>query len=285
MGRKCDELLQACRYSKPAGVDFLLAQGNLLWPAMDDETRGHETQLAVGLLDMSQTAVARARLAMQGASFLEGRVSNHTLRVDSWAHEAIRITQAAGAQYLDWVIAVAAEHAGLLEGLQHTPGVGHQNLAGICMAVTNKPELIDGSRFDAVITARTCVSTEAAKVFSILSSLSASETLSCIDGHDLAAVLSFGTRTQLVDAFWDRQSSQLRFASAGEEEQLEQAKGAVLVLHVSEDDPDKHHWKKIVTAVRRKMSADSNFEHNVTINQRLDTQAGCYRHLDLICSV
>ena len=93
-----------------------------------------------------------------------------------------------------------------------------------------------------------------------------------------------GADVCLVDVFWDTRAEQLSFPSAQEQELLEKAQGAVLVVHLARDDPDPRHWKKLLASVRNRMGREAGFVCNFTFRQRADTPLGLYRQIDLLCT-
>ena len=105
-----------------------------------------------------------------------------------------------------------------------------------------------------------------------------------MDGLDLVEVFNKGACTRLVDVFWDMRAEQLYFPSSQEQELLEKAQGAVLVVHLACDGPDPRHWKKLLASVRSRMGSEADFVFNFTFSQRADAPLGLYRQIDLLCT-
>jgi hypothetical protein len=215
---------------------------------------------------------------------LEGSVNTHVLSTEDWAGQVASLTRATGATFLDWVVAVPAAKIDLLSELEHKPGIGQEGLAGVCVAVTDAAETVDAHMFDAVITARGDVSAQAERVFRMLSSMSASYTITCVDGIDIVEILRCGHVAKLVDAFWSNEGG-LCFPSPTDQMLFEQARGVVIVVHLSSDDPDPGFWKRIAAAVQKRKRDEAVMIIHAAVGQRADASSGPNRHIDMICSV
>lgn len=138
--------------------------------------------------------------------------------------------------------------------------------------------------FDAVITARGDVSAQAERVFRMLSSMTASHTITCMDSIDFVEMLRCGSVAKLVDVFWSADGG-LCFPSPVDQALLEHARGVALVIHLSSDEADPGFWKRIADAVRERMPDEASIICHAVVGQRADASVGPTCQLEMICSV
>ena len=286
MSRSCEELLDPARYGQNlANADVILVNARLLWPTNASEETGEETPMSVALVDLKPSEVSRARMAMQEAAFMEGKVMIQSLETSHWADELVGLAAASELSYLDWVVAVPKDAVPDLVQLKHVPGVGQSGLAGICIAVTDRPDLVDAEKFDLVVTEASNVSLVAGQVFRMLSTLTASYTLTCLDSVDIAYTLNLGQDIQLVTTYWNDSAQALIFPSPSVKNRLAQARGIFWAGDISIDDPDPTCYMKIYKAIRQSCPDVAEVIFGVSVGQRADALRGPLRAVDLLCSI
>ena len=285
MARWCEELIDPKRYGRNLdSVDVILASANLLWPADDGETRGEETPLSVALVNLKPSELSRAGMAMQAAAIMEGRVVVQSLSTDHWVEDLVGLAVTSEVRYLDWVVAAPGETTGDLVQIKHEPGIGQAGLAGICVVVTDRPDLVDAEKFDLVVTERSDVELVAGKIFRMFSTLTASYTMTCLDSSEIRDTLGVGQDIHLVSVYWDDSTQTLVFPSLSLKSRLVQARGVFWAGDFSLTDPDRSCYAKILKAIRQNCP-NADITMNVSVGQRADALRWPLRAVDLLCVV
>ena len=285
MARWCEELMDPKRYGKNlANADVILASANLLWPANDGEARGEEIPMSVALVDLKPSELSRAEMAMQAAAFMEGEVVIQSLKIKNWMEDLVGLAVSSKVSYLDWVVAAPGDTIGDLVQIKHVPGIGQAGLAGFCVVVTDRPELVDAGKFDLVVTAISDVGLTAGKIFRMLSTLTASYTVNCLDSAEIAETLNLGQDIQLITVYWDDSTQTLIFPSLSAKSRLAQARGVFWAGDFSLTDPDQSCYSKILKAIRQNCP-DAEITFGVSGGQRADGLRWPLRAVDLLCAV
>lgn len=286
MARDCKELLNPVRYGRnePA-VDVILASARLLWPTSSIKDRGEETMISVALVELKSSEVSRARMAMQGAAFMEGNVMIRSLETSNWANEIVRLAATKEIDYLDWVVAVPKDAIPDLVQLKHLPGVGQPGLAGTCIAVTDRPDLIDAKKFDLVVTEINDVNWVAGQVFRMLSTVTASFTITCLDSNDIAEVLNIGQHVQLVTVFWDDSAQALVFPNPNVKSCVARARGVFWAGDRSIDDSDPYCYNKIRMAIKQICPDAESVIYGKSVGQRADSFREPLHAVHVLCSI
>lgn len=285
MARSCEELLDPKRYGQNLdNADVIFASANLLWPTDAGEVRGEETPMSVAFVDLKPSALSRAGMAMQAAAFMEGKVVIQSLNTKHWMDKLVGLAVTSGVSYMDWVVAAPEDSIADLAQIKHVPGIGQPGLAGFCVAVTDRPDLVDAGKFDMVVTEIDDVSRVAGQVFRMLSTLTASYTITCLDPIDIAGTLNVGSDIQLVSVYWDDSTQSLIFPSPGLRSRLAQARGVFWAGDFSLSDPDRSCYKKILKAIRQNCP-DAEVTYDISMEQRVDGLRWPLRAVDLLYAV
>ena len=285
MARSCEELMDPKRYGQNLdNADVIFASANLLWPTNAGEVRGEETPMSVAFVDLKPSELSRAGMAMQAAAFMEGKVVIQSLNTKHWMDELVGLAVTSGVSYMDWVVAAPEDSIADLAQIKHVPGIGQPGLAGFCVAVTDRPDLVDAGKFDMVVTENSDVSRVAGQVFRMLSTLTASYTITCLDPSDIAGTLNVGPDIQLVSVYWDDSTQSLIFPSPGVRSRLAQARGVFWAGDFSLTDSDRSCYKKILKAIRQNCP-DAEVTFGISVGQRVDGLRWPLRAVDLLYAV
>lgn len=285
MARACDELLMPARYpADAAGPEMLWTHTKLRWYSSDEPT-GEETSIAVALIELNPTPQSLARIAMDAANLMEGVVEQRRLPPGTWTEAFTAVTKAAGIEHLDSVVAVNGASAEDLQIFDHIPGIGLPGMPGTCFAITDRPDLLDASKFDVVVTAETGVSEVALRVFRLLSTLTASTTSSCLDSFEVAEVLSLGNRVVMVTVYWNEISKSLFFPSTVDMETLTSARGGFWTDHVFVTATQRVSSIKVANSIRALFSENADVRYDIALRQRADTGEWPLRPINILCSL
>jgi hypothetical protein len=275
MGRSCSELLEPNRYQ--ADIDnFLLSQVRLVFP---DDPSDEPGQFACGLLDLSATPMASAALAMHAAAILEGSTSRHPLAAARALDAATRLARARGADALNLVVAAPADAAASLL----SPAT--ERLPGAWIAVADREAQIPRDAFDVVVTTRRNPTLDSWRVFRMLASLLAKDTVNCMDLEDFVQPLKAGATCHLLDAFVLPGSSEVQLVTAEDETLLRRAAGIVIVQQLVLGEFGLRRSKGLVNSVRDRAPQDIPLTFHWPLGQRADVLLGPVQQVDILVAL
>lgn len=272
MARSCSELLEPNRYERDA-ANFLLSQVRLVLP---DDQSDEPGQYACGLLDLSATPIAAAALAMHAATILEGSTSRHALLPPQALDGATRLARDAGAGALNLVVAASAGDAAALLS------PARRRLPGAWIAVADREARVPREAFDLIVTSRRNPTLDAWRVFRMLASLQAKDTVNCMDLEDFMEPLKAGATCHLLDAYVLPGSSEVQLASAKDEAMLRTAAGIVIVQQFVLGECGLRRSKGLVNSVRDRAPQDVPLSFHWPLGQRADVLLGPMPQVDIL---
>lgn len=286
MARSCEELIQPDRYGVEASVPMvLLAHVKLLWPPGSGEEIGEETPISVGLVDLRPTSTSRAFVAMQQSALMEGEVTISSLQSHNWADDFAAIARNRSVDSVHWVLVVPSAAIQDLAQLVDAMDGGQMRQGGSLTLVTDRPDLVDATKFDVVVSADSGMAhLVAARVFRMINVLTASTTLACVDFPDVAVALSQGQRVKLVTAYWDDKAQALLVPDASDKSSLVEARGLFWADHLPHQTTSLIRSIKIVGALRAICPDDVFVIFGIASGQRADAQIGPVFALDVLVS-
>lgn len=286
MARSCEELIQPDRYGVETPVPIvLLAHVKLLWPPSSGEAIGEETPISVGLVDLRPTSTSRAFVAMQQAALMEGEVTVSSLQSHNWAADFADIARNRSDELVHWVL--VAPSAAIQDLAQLVDAMGGEKIRerGGLILVTDRPDLVDATKFDVVVSAdSSTVHLVAARVFRMINVLTAGTTLACVDFSDVAVALSQGQRVKLVTAYWDDKAQALLVPDASDKSSLVEARGLFWADHLPHQTTSLSRTFKIVGALKAICADDVFVIFGIAVGQRADAQVGPVFALDVLVS-